>query len=73
MKNQADELSAIRRDLNNRPDTDTFKAVGDSEVSDGRVFGMTSGELAMASILLFVVTTVVGVSLLFLSGTITLR
>lgn len=73
MNRQADELSAIRRDLNNRPDTDTFKAVRDSEVSDGRVLGMSPGELAMASVLLFVVTAVVGVSLLFLSGTITLR
>lgn len=44
-----------------------------SEVNDGRIFGLTAVERMILSIALFLTVTVLGVALLFITGTIVLR
>ena len=44
-----------------------------SEVNDGRIFGLTAVERMILSIALFLTVTVLGVALLFITGTIVIR
>jgi hypothetical protein len=44
-----------------------------NEVNEGRIFGLAAGERMILSIILFLVVTVLGVALLFATGTIVLR
>jgi hypothetical protein len=49
------------------------KEVRANEVSEGRIFGLTAGERMILSIILFLAVTVLGIALLFATGTIVLR
>jgi hypothetical protein len=44
-----------------------------SEVSEGRIFGLTAGERMILSIILFLAVTVLGVAVLFATGTVVLH
>jgi len=44
-----------------------------NEVNEGRIFGLAAGERMILSIILFLVVTVLGVALLFATGTIVFR
>ncbi|CAG0957127.1 MAG: hypothetical protein IAE83_14970 [Anaerolinea sp.] len=43
-----------------------------SEVSDGRIFGMTAGERMILSVILFLAVSVMSVAILFMTNTIRL-
>ncbi len=47
--------------------------VSASEVSEGRIFGLTAGERMILSIILFLAVTVLGVAILFATGTIVIH
>ena len=49
------------------------REVGTNEVTEGRIFGLTAGERMILSIILFLSVSVLGVALLFITGTIVLR
>ncbi len=49
------------------------REVGANEVSEGRIFGLSAGERMIISIILFLAVTVVGIALLFATGTIVLH
>ncbi len=49
------------------------REVGSHEVTEGRIFGLTAGERMILSIILFLAATVLGVALLFATGTIVLH
>ena len=49
------------------------REVAQHEVSEGRIFGLTAGERMILSIILFLAAMVLGVALLFATGTIVLR
>ena len=67
------------RDLRDALNDDMFETdfgvreVASNEVSEGRIFGLTAGERMILSIILFLAATVLGVALLFATGTIVLR
>ncbi len=44
-----------------------------NEVNEGRIFGLSAGERMILSIILFLAVTVLGVALLFATGTIVLH
>ena len=48
-------------------------AVRADEVSEGRIFGLDAVQRMVLSIVLFIVVTVVGIALLFATGTIVIR
>ena len=48
-------------------------AVSREEVPDGKIFGLNAVERMILSIVLFLTVTVLGVALLFVTGTIALR
>jgi hypothetical protein len=43
------------------------------EVNEGRIFGLAAGERMILSIILFLAVTVLGIALLFATGTVVLR
>ena len=47
--------------------------VAPTEVYDGRIFGLTAVERMILSIAMFLTVTVLGVALLFITGTIVIR
>ncbi len=49
------------------------KEVKAEEVNEGRIFGLTAGERMILSIILFLAVTVLGVALLFATGTVVLH
>jgi hypothetical protein len=49
------------------------KEVRANEVDEGRIFGLAAGERMILSIILFLAVTVLGVALLFATGTIILK
>jgi hypothetical protein len=67
------------RDLRDALNDDMFETdfgvreVASNEVSEGRIFGLTAGERMILSIILFLAASVLGVALLFATGTIVLR
>lgn len=48
-------------------------AVKSNEVTDGRIFGLTAVERMILSIVLFLAVSVLGIALLFITGTIAIR
>ena len=66
-------------DLRNSVNVDEFETefgvreVGTSEVSEGRIFGLTAGERMILSVILFLAVCVLGAAVLFATGTIVLR
>ncbi len=48
-------------------------SVSASQVADGRIFGLTAVERMILSIVLFLAVTVLGIALLFITGTIALH
>ncbi len=48
-------------------------AVSSEDVSDGRIFGLNAVERMILSIVLFLAVSVLGIALLFITGTIALR
>jgi hypothetical protein len=44
-----------------------------NEVNEGRIFGLSAGERMILSIILFLAVTVLGVALLFATGTVVLH
>lgn len=66
------------RDLRDALNDDMFETdfgvreVATNEVSEGRIFGLTGGERMILSIILFLAATVLGVALLFATGTVVL-
>ncbi len=66
-------------DLRNSVSQDDFETdfgvreVNRGEVSEGRIFGLAAGERMILSIILFLVVTVLGIALLFVTGTIVMR
>ncbi|HRE49043.1 MAG TPA: hypothetical protein PLD47_15045 [Aggregatilineales bacterium] len=65
-------------DLRNEVLTDEFETQFDvrerrvTEVSDGRIFGMTAGERMILSVILFLAVSVMSVAVLFMTNTIRL-
>ncbi len=49
------------------------REVNRAEVNEGRIFGLAAGERMILSIILFLAVTVLGVALLFATGTVVLR
>jgi hypothetical protein len=66
------------RDLRDSLNDDMFETdfgvreVRSNEVSEGRIFGLTAGERMILSIILFLAASVLGVALLFATGTVVL-
>ncbi len=48
-------------------------AVGRGEVSEGRLFGLNAVERMILSIVLFLAVTIIGIALLFITGTVAIR
>ncbi len=49
------------------------REVNRGEVNEGRIFGLAAGERMILSIILFLAVTVLGIALLFATGTVVLR
>jgi hypothetical protein len=75
----SDDINSDVSDLRSRVIQDDFETefgvreVGANEVSEGRIFGLTAGERMILSIILFLAVTVLGVALLFATGTIVIH
>jgi hypothetical protein len=61
--------------LSNNMDFADFEnsAVGRDQVNDGKIFGLNPVERMILSIVLFLAVTVLGLALLFFTGTIAIR
>ena len=72
-KEQASNIDDFRRSVV----ADEFESKFDIEEAvvgnEGRIFGLTAGERMILSIILFLAVTVLGIALLFATGTIVLR
>lgn len=49
------------------------REVRHTEVSEGRIFGLTAGERMILSVILFLAVTVFGIAILFATHTVVLR
>ena len=69
------DINDLRRDINDDEFETDFgvREVGSAEVSEGRIFGLTAGERMILSVILFLAASVLGVAVLFATGTIVLH
>ena len=76
MKNLRDSEMDDLRDMVNEDEFETefdVKEVGTHEVSEGRIFGLTAGERMILSVIMFMAVSVLGVAILFATGTVVIR
>ncbi len=67
-------IDDLRRAVN-QDDFETdfgVREVNRAEVNEGRIFGLAAGERMILSIILFLAVTVLGVAMLFATGTVVL-
>ncbi len=68
------DINDLRTSINDSEFESDFgvREVAANEVNEGRIFGLGAGERMILSVILFMAVTVLGIALLFVTGTIVL-